>query len=162
MVKNISERIVDRLLESDINIVFTLTGGGAMFLNDAFNNSSMKVIYCHHEQACAMAAVGYYKATGKIPVVVVTTGCGSTNTITGVLDAFQDYVPVIFISGQVNVKDTSYDNPIKHRQIGVQESNIIDIVKPITKYSVMIRTEDEVERVLNESLFVAKSKLSPV
>ena len=88
--------------------VFTLTGGGAMFLNDAFGNeNNLKAIYCHHEQAASMAAVGYAKLNG-FAACITTTGCGATNTMTGLLDAWQDNVPVLFISGQVKRKETSF------------------------------------------------------
>ena len=97
-----------------------MTGGGAMFLNDAFgNNKHLSSIYCHHEQAASMAAVGYAKLN-NIGVCITTTGCGATNALTGLLDAWQDNVPVLFISGQVKLKETSYlssakifDRPLK-------------------------------------------------
>ena len=88
--------------------VFTLTGGGAMFLNDAFGNTEgLRCIYNHHEQAAAMSAVGFSKLNG-IGVCVTTTGCGATNAITGLLDAWQDSQPVLFISGQVKKKETTH------------------------------------------------------
>jgi acetolactate synthase-1/2/3 large subunit len=130
---------VTTFLESKgVEHVFEVTGGGAMFLNDAVAQSNLKPIFCHHEQACAMAAVGYTKANNKVSVVIPTTGCGSTNTITGLLDAWQDSHPVMFISGQVNKKDTTYLNSVSLRKLGVQEANIVKIVDSITKYSTMI------------------------
>ena len=105
---NISQHLVKFINQTlKCNHIFTLTGGGAMFLNDAVGNEQdTKAIYCHHEQACAMAAVGYAKLNG-IGVCVTTTGCGATNTL-GLLDAWQDNVPVLFISGNVKSKETTY------------------------------------------------------
>ena len=95
--------------------VFTLTGGGAMFLNDAFGNTAeLDCIYTHHEQAAAMAALGYSKAHG-VGVCVTTTGCGATNAITGLLDAWQDSQPILFISGQVKKKETTYHSSLALR-----------------------------------------------
>lgn len=126
---NVSEHLtefVSRHLKC--NHIFTLTGGGAMFLNDAFGNSpSLKAIYCHHEQAAAMAAVGYAKVN-SIGVCVTTTGCGATNALTGLLDAWQDNVPVLFISGQVKLRETSYLSSAHLRGFGIQEFNIIPVV----------------------------------
>src|SRR5208283_4870719 len=110
-----------RSLETDR--VFMLTGGGAMFLNDGIaKQPGLKPIFNHHEQACAMAAVGYAKYSGKFGVVNVTTGCGATNAITGLLDAFQDNVRCFFISGQVKRRETVRNSGLALRQIGVQEA----------------------------------------
>jgi len=113
--------------------IFTLTGGGSMFLNDAFGNTEgLRCIYNHHEQAAAMAALGYSKING-IGVCVTSTGCGATNAITGLLDAWQDSQPVLFISGQVKKKETTYFSGLPLRSFGVQELNIIPIVSSLTK-----------------------------
>ena len=95
--------IADKISEIGVKDVFTLTGGGAMFLNDCVaKHPDLRAICNHHEQACAMGAVGYAKYTNGYGVAVVTTGCGSTNAITGLLEAWQDNVSCIFLSGQVN------------------------------------------------------------
>ena len=152
----VADYIVDKIYEMGVDRIFTITGGGAMFLNDAvLRHPHMEAICGHHEQASAMSAVGYAKYSGKLGVVMPTTGCGSTNTITGVLDAWQDNVPVIFISGQINSHQTmsNYDLPL--RQIGVQEADIVQIVKSITKYSVMVtdyrNIRYHVERAIHEA-----------
>ena len=115
-----------------------VTGGGAMFLNDGIAKSKIKGVFNHHEQACAMAALGYTKVSNKVGVVMPTTGCGSTNTITGLLDAWQDSNSVLFISGNVNKKEMTYYSDVPLRKFGVQEANILEIVDSITKYSVCI------------------------
>lgn len=138
MVK-VADYIAKFLESRGVSHVFMVTGGGAMFLNDGMAKSkAIKGVFNHHEQACAMAAVGYSKFNNKIAVVMPTTGCGGTNTITGLLDAWQDSNKVVFISGNVNRRETTHGLKIPLRKFGVQEANIVDIVKPITKYAVMI------------------------
>jgi acetolactate synthase-1/2/3 large subunit len=150
---------IAKFLESrGIKHVFTITGGGAMFLNDGLaKNTNIKGIFNHHEQACAMAAVGYSKVNNQIAVVMPTTGCGGTNTITGVLDAWQDSNKVVFISGNVNKKETTYCSDVPLRKFGVQEANIIDIVKPITKYAVMITNKNSIAYHLEKAFHLCES-----
>lgn len=136
----VAEYIADELTSYGVTHVFMVSGGGAMYLDDAICKSGKyKVVYCHHEQACAMAAVGFSKITGKPSVVLISTGCASTNAITGLLDAWQDGVPVVFISGQVNLKDADQVGIGKKRNHGVQGGNVIDVVRPLTKYTTTIR-----------------------
>lgn len=138
MVK-VADYIAYFLESRGVNHVFMVTGGGAMFLNDGIAKSkSIKGVFNHHEQASAMGAVAYSKVTNKVAVVMPTTGCGGTNTITGLLDAWQDSNKVVFISGNVNRKETTHGFHIPLRKFGVQEANIVEIVKPITKYAVMV------------------------
>ena len=124
--------IADKIAELGVKDIFTLTGGGAMFLNDCVaKHPDLKAICNHHEQASAMGAVGYAKYTNGYGVAMVTTGCGSTNAITGLLEAWQDNVSCVFLSGQVNKSQTTYGLNIGLRQLGVQEANIVDVVRPI-------------------------------
>ena len=142
--------VIDQVYRAGAKHVFTITGGGAMFLNDAVAAHPLIEPVCnHHEQASAMAAVAYSKYTGKPSLVCPTTGCGGTNTITGLLDAWQDSVPVVFVSGNVNLHQIS---PPGVRNLGVQEARIVDIVKPITKYAKLIESVDEVEETVTEAL----------
>jgi len=152
----VADYIVNKIHEMGVNRIFTITGGGAMFLNDAvFRHPDMQAICGHHEQASAMSAVGYAKYSGKLGVVMPTTGCGCTNTITGLLDGWQDNVPMMFVSGQINSYQTmdNYDTPL--RQIGVQEADVIAIVKSITKYAVLVKDPKtiryHVERAIHEA-----------
>ena len=138
--------------------VFMLTGGGAMFLNDGVaKHDKLKVICNHHEQACAMGAVAYSKYTNKIGVAYVTTGCGGTNAITGVLDAWQDSTQALFISGQVKKKETCYNTDLPLRQFRVQEADIVFIVKSITKYAVMVNEPNEIAYHLEKACFLARN-----
>ena len=145
--------VIDEVYKVGARHVFTITGGGAMFLNDAVAAHPWITPVCnHHEQASAMAGVAYSKYTGQPSLVCPTTGCGGTNAITGLLDAWQDSVPVIFVSGNVNLHQIS---PPGVRNLGVQEARIIEIVQSITKYAKLIESVDEVEEVVQEALKAA-------
>ena len=152
----VADYITNKISDMGVEHIFTITGGGAMFLNDAvLRNPKLSAVCGHHEQASAMSAVGYAKYSGKLGVVMPTTGCGCTNTITGLLDGWQDNVPMMFVSGQINSYQTmdNYDTPL--RQIGVQEADVIAIVKSITKYAVLVKDPKtiryHVERAIHEA-----------
>lgn len=154
----VADYITNFIENLNVYDVFMVTGGGAMFLNDGIaSNPKLRAICNHHEQASAMAAVGYAKYTGNIGIVYSTTGCGSTNTITGLLDAWQDNLPCLFISGQVKRQDmlVNYDFPL--RQVGVQEANIIPIVTSITKYAVTITVPEDIKYHLEKAIYLATS-----
>ena len=154
----VADIIVDFIHKLGVDTVFTLTGGGAMFLNDAVAaHPQMKAVCNHHEQACAMAAVGYAKLRNGYASAILTTGCGATNAITGLLDAWQDNVPCIFISGQVKRKETSHNATVPMRQFGVQEADIIPVVKSLTKYAVMVNEPTEILFELEKAAFLARS-----
>ena len=115
----------------------------AHVLNDAFGNTpGLKNIYNHHEQASAMGALAYSKSKG-IGVCITTTGCGATNALTGLLDAWQDSQPVLFISGQVKKKETTHYSGLALRTFGVQELDIIPVVKSLTKQAICIGSREE-------------------
>src|SRR3989344_7588209 len=119
--------------------IFMINGGGAMFLNDAaVQNKNIRCIFNHHEQACSMGAFAYSKYTGNWGACYLTTGCGATNAITGLLDAWQDNIPVMFVSGQVKRQDNMSHFGLTLLQYGVQEANIIAIVQSLCKYSVTV------------------------
>lgn len=135
----VADYIADFFYKNGIRSVFLVSGGGMMHLLDGlFCNKHLEVICTHHEQAAAMAGVGYAKSKGSPAVVYLTTGCGSTNAVTGLLDAWQDSVPVIFISGQSKRKESVRGSKCSLRQFGVQEVDIIPIVSSLTKYSVFV------------------------
>lgn len=104
-----------------------------------------------------MAAVGYAKLRNSYASAMVTTGCGATNAITGLLDAWQDNVPCIFVSGQVKRKETCYNAKVPLRQFGVQEANIVAVVTPLTKYAVMINEPQDTLYELEKAAYLAKS-----
>jgi len=152
----VADIVASFLVEKGIKDIFTLTGGGAMFLNDGIeSNKNINSICNHHEQACAMSAVGYAKYKNELAAVMLTTGCGATNAITGLLDAWQDNTPVIFISGQIKRKETSRNSKTSLRQFGVQEADIISVVDSLTKYAVMINEPNEVLFHLEKAVYLA-------
>ena len=137
--------------------VFMITGGGAMHLNDSFGRSEDLEFFCfQHEQASAIAAEGYYRASGRLPVVNVTSGPGGTNTLTGVIGQWLDSIPAVYISGQVKQETTISSCPeLGLRQLGDQEINIVDIVRPVTKYAAMVRDAKEIHYHLSKALYLA-------
>jgi len=155
----VSDYIVKLLIEYGVKHVFMITGGGAMHLNDSFGRAKkMKCIFNHHEQACAMAAEGYARVTGKLAVVNVTSGPGGLNTLTGVMGQWTDSVPVLYISGQVKKETTINSCPnIGLRQLGDQEVDIISIVKPITKFAVSVKNPKDIRKFLEKALCIATS-----
>lgn len=154
----VSDYIAKFLESRGITKIFMVTGGGAMFLNDGIAKSKkIKGIFNNHEQASAMAAVGYTKLNNEIAVVMPTTGCGGTNTITGVLDAWQDSNKVVFISGNVKSKETSFLSSVPLRKFGVQEANIVELVKSITKYSEMITDANTIAFHLEKAFHICSS-----
>lgn len=155
----LSDYIVNFLENYGVTDIFMFTGGGCMHLVDSFGRSEkIKYICNHHEQACAMAAQAYSKLKNDLGVALVTSGPGSTNTITGVAGAYLDSVPCLFISGQTKRGQTVYNSGIKKlRQFGIQEINIIPIVESITKYAVMINEPSKIRYHLEKALYIAKS-----
>jgi len=152
----VSDYIVNFFEKNNFKYVFGVTGGGAMHLNNSFGTSKkIKFIMQHHEQAASMAAESYARTTNKIGLCSVTTGPGGTNAITGVVGAWIDSIPMIIISGQVAKKDMI--NETKTRQIGVQEINILDIVKPVVKYGSIIKNENNIKYELQKALYICKS-----
>jgi acetolactate synthase I/II/III large subunit len=164
MKKRVADIVASFLCEKGVKDIFTLTGGGAMVLNDGIaSNKNINVICNHHEQACAMGAVGYAKYRNNLAAVMLTTGCGATNSITGLLDAWQDNTPVIFISGQIKKKETSRNSKTTLRQFGVQEANIVEIVDSLTKYAVMVNEPNEILYHLEKAVdFALSGRPGPV
>lgn len=154
----VSDYIVSFLEKMGLEYVFMISGGGIMHLVDSIGKAKkLKYICNHHEQASAMAAEGYARMRG-LGVCVVTTGPGGTNTLTGVAGAWLDSIPMLVIAGQVNVETTIFGAGVKDlRQIGDQELNLVDIVKPITKYAVMVTNPYEIKCHLQKAVYLAKS-----
>lgn len=154
----VADYIAEFLAENNIDTLFTVVGGGAMHLNDGFgHNEDIKCIYNHHEQACAIAAEGYYRMSNKLPAVCVTTGPGGTNALTGVLGAYLDSIPMLVISGQVKYEMTVDSTGLDLRQLGDQEWNIVSTVDSMTKYAYMIKNSNEIKYVLQKALYLATS-----
>ncbi len=141
--------------------VFLVVGGGAMHLNDSLANTPEIEFVCNlHEQASSIAAENYSKATNHFGVCLVTTGPGSTNAITGLAGAWLDSTPCLFISGQVKRSDSMFrpdGTPTGVRQMGVQEVDIISIVKPLTKYAVTVNDPQMIRFHLEKAVSLATS-----
>ncbi len=151
----IAHYIANFMSEKGIKDVFTITGGGAMHLNDAIGHH--KLLHCtynHHEQACAIAAEGYARLTGKVAAVCVTSGPGGTNAITGVLGGWQDSIPMFVISGQVKRETTTWSTDVPLRQLGDQEFQIIECVKGMTKYAHMVTEPGEIRYHLEKAWYL--------
>lgn len=152
----VCDLIAEYIYNNGIKDVFMISGGGLMFLTDGLVcNQKLNKICCHHEQAAAMAAVAYAKYKGN-GCAYVTTGCGGTNAITGVLNAWQDNVSCIFISGQCKRRETLGYVNLPIRQVGVQEADIVSIVSSITKYAVMVEHKADILYHLEKAFFLAK------
>ena len=135
----LSDYVAQKVYELGVRHVFMVTGGGSMHLNHSLGtNSNLECIFNHHEQASAMAAESYYRLTNQIALVNVTSGPGGTNTITGVYGAWTDSIGMVVISGQVKYETTVRSTSLPLRQYGDQELDIEQLVKPITKYAVML------------------------
>ena len=129
-----SDYLFAMLKARGVETVFCVTGGASAHLMESARTSGMQTIHCYHEQACAMAADAYARIKKQPAVVLVTNGPGASNTITGVLGAYQDSLPMIVISGQVPRAQTIAQSGRPLRQYGVQEADIIKVVAPITKF----------------------------
>lgn len=151
----VADYIANYIYKLGIDTVFIFPGGGSMFLNDGILSSPLKYVSCHHEQAATMAASGYARYNEKLGICYVTTGCGGTNAITGVLGAYQDNIPMLIISGQCKRKETIRFTGEKVRQLGVQEADIISIVKPITKYATPVFRPEDIRYELDKAVYIA-------
>lgn len=155
----VADYIFKTLADWGVRKVFLVTGGGAMFLNDALGREPRLEYVCNlHEQACAMAAEGYARITNSPGVVSVTTGPGGTNAITGVMGAWVDSIPMLIISGQVKTSTTIGSCPeLELRSLGDQEINIVDLVRPITKFAAMAASSQEIPALLRHAWTVCRS-----
>ncbi len=157
MIK-LTDYIVKFFEQQGVKDVFMLSGGGCMHLINSFGSSDKMTYWClHHEQSVSMATEAYARMKNDLGVAVVTCGPGSTNTITGVLGAYQDSVPCVFISGQAKRKNTVRLSGIEGlRQFGQQEVDIIPIVSSITKYAVMIDKLEDIRYHMEKAVYLAK------
>ncbi len=154
----VADYIMSRLHEAGIGHIFMVTGRGALFLTDAVaKHPDIEGVSVHHEQSAAYAAVAYAQQRGHAGACLVSTGCASTNAITGVLSAWQDGIPCVFISGQNILQETSRHTGIPVRTYGQQEADIIAMVAPITKYATMLTVANDIVHVMDEALRLAHS-----
>lgn len=144
-----AEVLVKCLEKEGVEYVFGLSGGAAIPIFDALIDSKIKLIMTRHEQGATHMADGYARATGKPGVVLVTSGPGATNTITGLMTAHMDSVPIIVLSGQVPTKFVGKD--------AFQEADVFNISMPVVKHSYFVRTAGEIPRIIRESFLIAST-----
>lgn len=158
MKQKLANYISELLVRNGITQNFTVTGGGAMHLNDAFGHQmGMHCLYQHHEQACAMAAESYARIYNRPALVCVTSGPGGTNAITGVLGAWLDSLPMLVLSGQVRYDNTARWSGVGIRAMGDQEFDITRATGCMAKYSEMLIDPYRVRFVLEKALYLSQT-----
>jgi len=153
----VSDYIIQYLRDKhSTDTIFTVSGGGCIFLIDSLGHTEgVNYVATHHEQAAAIAAEGYARMNSKLGACIVTSGPGATNAMTGTLCSWQDSIPVIFISGQVNKELTTNFTGLPLRQLGDQEYNIVESVKNMTKYAVQVNNVDDIRFHLEKACTLA-------
>lgn len=156
MKKRVADIIFETLVELNIVDCFTVVGGGAMHLDNALAlNTDMNSHFNHHEQACGMAAEAYARYSGKMAAVCVTSGPGATNTLTGVMGAWVDSVPMIVISGNVRYETSIEKSGLPLRYRGLQEFDIIHSIQNMTKYSLVLTKPETVKYEVQKAVAIA-------
>ena len=155
----VADYIFQTLADWGVKNVFFVSGGGAMFLDDALGKEKrIQYVCCMHEQGAAIAAEGYARISNQPGVACVTTGPGGTNALTGVAGAWLDSIPMLVVSGQIKNATCIKSYPhLNLRQLGDQELNIVDVVKPITKYAAMVSRKEDVRYCLERAWHLAKA-----
>lgn len=152
----LSDYVISFLIENGIHHIFGVIGGAITHLVDSvYNYNNIHFVAMHHEQAAAFAAESYSRTNSNIGVCMATSGPGATNLITGIGNAYFDSIPCIYITGQVNTYDYKYSKDC--RQMGFQETDIVSIVKPITKYATMVDDPISIKYQLQKAVYLAKS-----
>ena len=152
----VSDYVIEFISGLGVDKVFCVTGGGAMHLNNSLGMSKdVEGVFMLHEQGASIAAEAYARIREGYGVCLVTSGPGATNAITGLCGAYMDSIPVIFISGQAKTADLVGDQGV--RQFGIQEVNIVSMVKPYTKYAVQIGKADDIKYELEKAAQIAIS-----
>jgi acetolactate synthase-1/2/3 large subunit len=149
MKKTGAQIIVESLKKEGVEIIFNYPGGAVLPLFDEFQGAPFRQVLVRHEQAAVHAADGYARATGKVGVVLVTSGPGATNTVTGIATAFMDSIPVVIMTGQVPTLLIGND--------AFQEADIIGITRPCTKHNYLVKDVKDLARILKQAFYVARS-----
>ena len=156
----VSDYILKFLTEKKVKDVFLLTGGAITFVVDAFSrNKNIKYTCVAHEQAAAMMADAYSRIGPNFSATMCTSGPGATNLITGIACSWFDSIPSLHICGQVNRYEmiTGHPSTKKVRQVGFQETDIVSIAKPITKFAYQIKNEKEVRYCLEKAFYISQT-----
>ena len=152
-----SDYIVEYLIGKGITDVFGYPGGMVTHLMDSFSKYQGQIAahVTYHEQGAAFAACGYAQTSGKVGVAYATSGPGATNLITGICNAFFDSIPTLFITGQVNTFEAKNEMPVRQR--GFQETDIVSMVKGVTKYAAKVDNADGLKWQLDFAFAQAQS-----
>ena len=157
-MERVADYIIARLQQVKINTIFLITGRGILYLTDAVaKNQKIQGVSTYHEQGASYAAMAYAAAKDGMGACLVSTGCAAANAVTAALCAWQDNLPCIFISGQHMLHETTRYTGVPIRTYGSQETDIISIVKPVTKYAVMLTDPVEVAVEMDKAIFLANS-----
>lgn len=152
----VADLVIEQVAKSGVKHVFLIPGGGSMYLVDALGrNRELTPIAMLHEQGAAIAAEAYSQSSGNLGVLLVTTGPGGTNALTGVAAAYLDSTPLLVISGQVKTSDSAEGRGL--RQLGFQEVDIVGMAKPITKYAVTVKDPHLAESIIRDAIQIAKT-----
>jgi acetolactate synthase-1/2/3 large subunit len=155
----VAEYISNFLKKKQIKNIFMLTGYGSMYLNDAIKKSGIKYYATRNEATAPIMAEAYARIKGGLGVACVTAGPGATNAIPGLAEAFVDSAPILVISGQVDLKQTTYNTKLKNiRTFGTAEINIIPIIRPLTKYAEIIKNPNDIRYILEKLFLLHKIK----
>ncbi|HVS34996.1 MAG TPA: thiamine pyrophosphate-binding protein [Gemmataceae bacterium] len=159
MAIRVADYIARTLADRGVRDLFMVSGGGAMFLNNAFGSEPrLRYICNHHEQAAAMAAEGYARVNGRVGVVNVTTGPGAINSLNGVFGAWTDSIPMLVVSGQVKRETCMATYQLSGlRQLGDQEVDVVGMIRGITKYAVLVSDPQKIRYHLERALSLASS-----
>ena len=156
---NVSDYIFDFLIKKNVDTAFVVTGGQAMYLNDAMaRRKEITPIFAHHEQTCSMAADAFSRLSGKLGVAVVTAGPGSINALNGLVGGWCDSSPMMIISGQSTLKCVKYQEKSGIRQYGIQGIYIKPFVQNAVKYFVTVDDPSKIEFYMQKAYSEALSK----
>jgi len=148
-IKTAADMLIDILIEQGVEYIFGHPGGAAIPVYDALVGRPIQLILTRHEQGATHMADGYARASGKVGVVLVTSGPGATNTITGLLTAYMDSVPLVVITGQTNTKNLGLD--------AFQEADVSGISYPVVKHSYLVKNPHDLPRVIREAFYIAST-----
>ncbi len=156
-MERIADYVIKKIIEAGCGDIFFVNGRGILYLTDAVaKNNNLNPISTYHEQGASFAAMAY-AAEKNISACLVSTGCAATNAVTACLCAYQDNLPVIFISGNNPLAENSRHTGLKIRTYGSQETDIIEIVKSCTKYAVMLENTENAAAEIEKAIWIARS-----
>ncbi|MFZ4854808.1 MAG: thiamine pyrophosphate-binding protein [Desulfuromonadaceae bacterium] len=152
----LSDYVIDFIVKQGVSHIFEFIGGAITHLIDStVDRDDIQCVSVHHEQTGAFAAEAYARINGRLGVAMATSGPGALNMVTGIGSCWFDSVPCLFITGQVNTYEYKFDRPV--RQIGFQETDIVSVVKPLTKYAELIVEAEMIRYHLEKAVYLAQS-----